>query len=249
VSIGTLILLRHGRSTANNAGVLAGRTHGVDLDDAGRSQAADVVARLSGARIARVVSSPMVRCRHTAQPLADARGLPLQVDERIAEVDYGTWTGRRLAELADEPLWRTVQLHPAAAVFPGGEALAAVAVRAVAAAREHAERSGDDGAAVLCSHGDVIKAILADALGLHLDSFQRLVVSPASLSVVRYTPLRTFVERFNDTGTLDGVGAPAGEGEHGSGSAGSDRASEATVGGEPGTPAPGEAPHAPRDVS
>ncbi len=245
---GTLILLRHGRSTANNAGVLAGRSEGVDLDDTGAAQAAGLHARLAGARIARLVSSPLLRCRRTLQPLADALGLPVQVDERIAEVDYGSWTGRALSELANEPLWRTVQQHPAAAGFPDGETLAGVSARAVRAARQHAAQAGDGGAVLLCSHGDVIKAILADALGMHLDSFQRLVVGPASLSVVRYTPLRTFVERVNDTGSLDGVGAPPPQDRGGDGASGP---GDATVGGDPGRPlasAPLEPP-AGRDVS
>ena len=204
----TLILRRHGRSTANSAGILAGRSAGVDVDATGAEQAATLVDRLAGCRIARIVSSPLLRCRSTVAPLAASLGLAVTIDERLAEVDYGDWTGRPLSELAQEPLWRTVQTHPSAAVFPNGEALAAVSARAVAAARAHAAVTGEIGAVLICSHGDVIASILADALGMHLDLFQRLVVSPASVSVIRYTPLRTFVERINDTGTLAGLGAP-----------------------------------------
>jgi probable phosphomutase (TIGR03848 family) len=227
---GTLILIRHGRSTANGAGVLAGRSPGVDLDETGAEQARGLVARMSGARVARLVSSPMLRCRRTAEPLAAALGLPVHLDERIAEVDYGAWTGRALKDLAQEPLWRTVQSHPSAAVFPDGESLAEVSSRAVAAAREHAAAAGDDGAAVLCSHGDVIKSILADALGIHLDGFQRIVVAPASISVIRYTPVRAFVERVNDTGSLRGVGAADTPGEPG-------RVGDTDRAGDAGTPA------------
>jgi probable phosphoglycerate mutase len=226
---GTLILIRHGRSTANGAGVLAGRSPGVDLDATGLEQARGLVERMSGARVARLVSSPMLRCRSTAQPLAAALGLPVLVDERIAEVDYGAWTGRALKDLAQEPLWRTVQSRPSAAVFPQGESLAEVSSRAMAAAREHAAAAGDDGAAVLCSHGDVIKAILADALGIHLDGFQRIVVAPASISVIRYTPVRAFVERVNDTGSLRGVGEP-------------DRSGDSPRHGGPDHPTHGDAP-------
>jgi broad specificity phosphatase PhoE len=107
--VGTLILLRHGRSTANNDGVLAGRSDGVDLDDTGRQQAADLVGRLSGTRIAALVSSPLLRCRRTLEPLATALGLPVTCDDRVAEVDYGSWTGRKLSELSTEPMWSTVQ--------------------------------------------------------------------------------------------------------------------------------------------
>ncbi len=205
----TLILLRHGRSTANSAGILAGRSAGVDVDATGAEQAAALVDRLAECRIARIVSSPQLRCRSTVAPLAASLGLAVTIDERLAEVDYGDWTGRPLSELAQEPLWRTVQTHPSAAVFPNGEGLAAVSARAVAAARAHAAVVGESGAVLICSHGDVIASILADALGMHLDLFQRLVVSPASVSVIRYTALRTFVERINDTGSLAGIGTPA----------------------------------------
>ncbi len=204
----TVILLRHGRSTANVAGVLAGRTAGVDLDDTGRTQADRLTERLAGARIDGIVSSPMERCRQTVAPVAAARGLEVQIDGELSEVDYGSWSGRPLAELGKEPLWRVVQSHPSAAVFPDGEGLAQVGVRAVAAVRRHIAAVGPDGYLLICSHGDVIKAILADALGLHLDGYQRIVVAPASLSVIRYTEFRPFVERINDTGDLDSLRPP-----------------------------------------
>ncbi|SDP35637.1 probable phosphoglycerate mutase [Nakamurella panacisegetis] len=222
----TVILLRHGRSTANVAGVLAGRTPGVLLDDVGREQAAAVAERLRGLTLDALVSSPMDRCRQTLEPLAALTGLEVRIEARLAEVDYGDWTGRTLGDLSGEELWRTVQTHPSAAVFPGGEGLAAVGVRAVAAIRELVAELGPDAVILVCSHGDVIKAVLADALGLHLDGFQRIVVAPASLSVVRYTPLRPFVERVNDSGELgslrpapkpEGVPAAAGGAVNGSG--------------------------------
>lgn len=204
----TVILVRHGRSTANSAGILAGRSADVDVDETGAAQAAALVDRLADCRIARIVSSPLLRCRSTVAPLAAALDLGVATDDRLAEVDYGDWTGRALNDLAREPLWRTVQLQPSAAAFPNGESLAAVSARAVAAARDLAQSPGRSGAVLLCSHGDLIASILADALGMHLDLFQRLVVSPASVSVIRYTPLRTFVERINDTGSLAGIGVP-----------------------------------------
>ena len=230
----TVILLRHGRSTANTSGVLAGRTPGIHLDDTGRSQAAGIADRLADVPIDRIVTSPLERCRQTLAPLAAAKGLSVEVDDRLAEVDYGDWAGRPLRELATEPLWRTVQHHASATVFPGGESLAGVSARAVEAVRAlvmqpetaelpsagpgephegaspgntAAERGPLARTVLICSHGDVIKALLADALGLHLDSFQRIVVAPASLSVIRYTPLRPFVERINDTGELRSLGS------------------------------------------
>jgi probable phosphoglycerate mutase len=204
----TVVLLRHGRSTANVAGVLAGRTPGVSLDEVGRAQADAVAARLSGITLDALISSPMDRCQQTVAPLAAATGLAVRIEPALAEVDYGDWTGRALKDLAGEDLWRTVQAHPSAAVFPGGEGLAAVGVRAVRAIRGLTSELGPNAVILVCSHGDVIKAILADALGLHLDGFQRIMVAPASLSVVRYTPLRPFVERINDSGELGSLRPP-----------------------------------------
>lgn len=200
----TVILLRHGRSTSNTSGVLAGRTEGVELDDLGREQAAQVVDRLDGLPIKAVVRSPLLRCRRTVEPLATALGLEPLVDDRLAEVDYGTWTGRKISELTAEPLWRVVQAQPSAAIFPDGEGLAQVQARAVTAVRDHdrqlAEQHGADVLWVACTHGDVIKAVIADALGVHLDGFQRITADPASASVIRYTPLRPFVIHVNHTG-------------------------------------------------
>lgn len=205
-SMPVTLLVRHGRTTANAAGVLAGRAAGVDLDKVGRAQAAALAQRLAVVPIVEVVSSPLARCRQTARALLAGRDLAMVVDDRLAEAGYGDWTGRPLSELARTRLWRTVQDHPSAAVFPGaeGEAMAAVQARAVAAVREHdrlvAARHGPDAVWVAVSHGDVLKAVLADALGLHLDLFQRIVVDPASVSAVRYTDGRPFVLRSNDVG-------------------------------------------------
>lgn len=200
----TVILLRHGRSTSNTAHTLAGRTDGVDLDDKGLEQAQGVVERLAGLPIRAIVRSPLLRCKRTVEPLAAALGLDPTVDERISEVDYGSWTGRKIGDLVKEPLWAVVQQQPSAAVFPGGEGLAHVQARAVAAVREHDRRLAGlhegDVLWVACTHGDVIKAVVADALGTHLDSFQRITADPASMSVIRYTALRPFVIHVNHTG-------------------------------------------------
>ncbi|MGO9926843.1 MAG: histidine phosphatase family protein [Mycobacterium sp.] len=204
----TVILLRHGRSTSNTAGILAGRSEGVDLDDKGSEQAAGLIDRIGDLPIRAVVSSPLLRCRRTVEPLADALCLEPLIDDRLAEVDYGEWTGRKIGDLTSEPLWRVVQAHPSAAVFPGGEGLAQVQARAVAAVREHDRRlasehggeNGGDALWVACTHGDVIKAVVADAYGMHLDGFQRVTADPASVSVIRYTSLRPFVLHVNHTG-------------------------------------------------
>lgn len=203
----TVLLLRHGRSTANTAGVLAGRAEGVELDEKGRGQADAVVARLAALPVVAIVASPLTRCQQTVGPLAAARELAPVTDERLAEVDYGSWTGKAIKDLLKEPLWSVVQQHPSAAVFPDGEGLAQVQNRAVAAVREHDARllaeHGHDVLWVACSHGDVIKSILADALGMHLDLFQRISVGPASLSIVRYGASRPEVVSTNsDSGDL-----------------------------------------------
>jgi probable phosphomutase (TIGR03848 family) len=199
--VAVVVLVRHGRSTANTAGILAGRRAGVALDDVGVAQATALGERLSGVPVARVATSPLERCRQTIElvlPNAD----PV-VDQRLIEMDYGDWTDRSLRSLTKEPLWRSVQQHPSGVVFPAGEAFTAMSARATQAVREHdalaEEAAGPDAVTVCVSHGDVLKAVLADALGLHLDLFQRLVLDPCSVSIVRYTPVRPMVLRVNDT--------------------------------------------------
>lgn len=200
----TVILLRHGRSTSNTAFALAGRSEGVDLDDKGREQAESLVERVGELPIRALVRSPLLRCERTLEPLAAALRLEPVVDERLIEVDYGQWTGRKIGDLMKDPLWAVVQQQPSAAVFPEGEGLAQVQTRAVAAVREHdrrlAEEHDGDTLWLACTHGDVIKSVIADALGTHLDSFQRITADPASMSVIRYTPLRPFVVHVNHTG-------------------------------------------------
>lgn len=184
-----------------------------------------VQADVAGARIAAldlqaIVSSPLTRCRETARAIAASRSAAngttptVSIDSRLTECDYGDWQGRLLKDLAKEPLWKQVQGQPASVVFPGGEAMANLQSRAVTAIREHdaaIEREAGVGAVwVAVSHGDVIKAILADALGTHLDHFQRLHVDPASISIVRYTADRPYVLGLNthegSLGWLSGSG-------------------------------------------
>lgn len=213
----TLLLVRHGL-TALTGPVLAGWTPEVHLDERGRAQVGRLAARLAEVPLAAVVSSPLDRCRETADAILSLRpgSAPvdkMEVDERFGEVRYGDWTGRPLKELAEEPLWRVVQSHPSAVRFPGeeGESLAEAQHRAITAIREWNARLGPDATYLVCSHGDIIKAVVADALGLHLDQFQRIHADPASLTVVRYTELRPFLVRLNDTGGgTEGILAPAG---------------------------------------
>ena len=199
----TVVLVRHGRSTANVSGILTGRQRGVHLDDTGREQAAATAARLAVVPLAAIVTSPLERCKETARAIASAQAdPPAVVTERgLVEADYGVWQGRPIKELTKEKLWRQVQRQPSSVTFPEGEELAGMSARAVAAVRRHDARvtaqHGDGAVWVAVSHGDVIKSILADALAMHLDQFQRLHVDPASVSVVHYGTDATMVLQTN----------------------------------------------------
>ena len=211
----TLVLVRHGRSTANVSGILTGRQKGVHLDDHGKQQAATTAERLSVVPLAAIVSSPLERCKETAKAIARAQqDPPAIVTERgLVEADYGAWQGRPIKELAKEKLWKQVQRQPSAVTFPDGEELAAMSARAVGAVRRHDARvtaeHGDRAVWLAVSHGDVIKSILADALGMHLDQFQRLHVDPASVSVIHYGPDSAMVLQSNShAGDLSWLVAP-----------------------------------------
>jgi probable phosphomutase (TIGR03848 family) len=217
--VATVLLVRHGRTSANATGVLAGRTPGVRLDDVGQRQASDLGTRMAQLPVAAIVSSPLERCRQTAAALSKAMAAPVTVttDKRLTECGYGDWTGRPLKDLAKEALWKVVQSQPSAVEFPNGESMRAMQARALDAIRHYdaavSETHGPGALWVAVSHGDVIKAILADALGIHLDAFQRIVIDPASLSVVRYTPTRPFVVTMNTSaGDMSHLKPPAARG-------------------------------------
>lgn len=190
----TLVLVRHGRSTSNTAGTLAGRTPGIELDERGRSQAMAVGERLRGVRLDLAVRSPMLRCEQTLSlALESAAMQPLvMVDEQASECDYGDWSNRALSELAEEPLWATVQAHPSQVVFPGGESMTAMAERMSGVVERGNARAaelapeGADPTWLLVSHGDPIKAVISQALGQDFDAFQRIMVDPASITLVYY---------------------------------------------------------------
>ena len=196
----TVLLIRHGQTSANAAGVLAGRTPGVHLDATGRRQARTLGTRLRSLTLDAVVHSPLERCVETAETIVARRSdVPLHPDDRVIECDYGQWTGQALAELAKDPLWPQIQATPSVVTFPNGESMAAMAERASAAVADWVARH-PEGIVAVVSHGDVIKAILSAALGQPLDEFQRIVIGPGSLSVVRYGTGRPAVLRMNDTG-------------------------------------------------
>lgn len=205
----TVILVRHGRTTANVSGLLAGRTPGVELDEAGTGQAIRTAQRLAVVPLVAVVSSPLERCAQTARHILEAQTItPTSiVDDAITECDYGDWQGQLLSLLSLEELWAVVQAQPSAAIFPGGESLSTMQARSVGAIRRRdaaLEAEHGPGAVwVAVSHGDVIKSVLADALGMHLDLFQRITVAPASISIIRYGTMRPTVIAMNtDSGDL-----------------------------------------------
>jgi probable phosphomutase (TIGR03848 family) len=204
-AMSTVLLIRHGRTSANTAGVLVGRTSGIELDAVGVQQAAELASRLSDVKLRAIVTSPLRRCRQTAQALlsVQADGCVMTVEQGLVECGYGEWTGKSLRELSKDKLWKTVQQQPSAVRFPGGESMSEMSARAISAMRAWNTRMegehGPDALWAAVSHGDVIKAILADALGMHLDSFQRIVVDPASISIVRYTPARPYLITANST--------------------------------------------------
>lgn len=191
----TVILVRHGRSTANTAGVLAGRTPGVLLDDTGLEQARHTAERLAVVPLAQIVTSPLERTRQTADAvlaLQDASSpATLTVEDALSECDYGDWQNRKLSDLATERLWKTVTQTPSQAVFPGGESLAAMQARAADAVRRHdaqiTEQHGKHAVWAAVSHGDIIKAVIADAYGMPFDNFQRIHADPASVTVISYS--------------------------------------------------------------
>lgn len=202
----TCLLVRHGHSSANGEGILAGRTPGIHLTDAGREQAADLARRFTGVSVVRVVTSPLERCVETAEPLAAAVGVPLTEEPDLLECAYGAWTGRPLADLAKEPLWVTVQDDPASARFPdddryAAESLTEMAQRAISSVRriddEVREEHGDRALWVAVSHGDLVKAVLAEATGSGLARFQRYTADPASVSALRFGGRHTFLLAAN----------------------------------------------------
>jgi probable phosphoglycerate mutase len=242
----TVLLVRHGL-TATTGHVLTGWTPGISLDDRGQAQAAALAARLAPLPLDAIVSSPLERCQQTAAAIAATRtGQQVLTEDRVGECRYGDWTGQPLKKLAQEPLWRVVQAHPSAVTFPGpdGESMPDMQHRAVAAIREWNARLGQDATYLICSHGDVIKAIVADSLGLHLDQCQRIQADPCSLTVIRYTPMRPFLVRMNDRGGGVDDLMPRAD-DHARGRDGEQ--SDAAVGGgsggaDPGVPAGGRKP-------
>ncbi|MCT1765446.1 histidine phosphatase family protein [Brevibacterium casei] len=232
-----IVLLRHGLSSANTAGILAGRAPGVSLTEDGVRALEDTLRMLPRSDFSRLLHSPLTRCAETAAIAARFAGFgTTEVAEDFIELDYGDWTGRRLEDLVTTPEWETVAQRASQMRFPGGESITEAADRAVAgvaglvaelraveeakreAAQASAEEAGKDGGdlrewAMVVSHGDIIKTIIADALGMPLDDFQRLSVAPGSFTVIDYTGRMPVMTAMSITAAgLSVSGVPGGGG-------------------------------------
>ena len=199
----TVILLRHAHSIANEKGVLAGRASGVSLSKKGVIQATDLKSRLGNLKLKSIRISPLERCLLTLDPWLSEQRLTQKdfvLDDDLSEVDYGDWTGRKLSSLALKKEWRVVQKTPSKMVFPQGESLLDVQKRANKSLMK-AIKEAQGGVALIVSHGDVIKSLIADCLDLELDKFQKIVIDPASISVLDYNKNSFRLLHLNDSAT------------------------------------------------
>ena len=194
-----IVLLRHAHSVANEKNLLAGRTAGITLSKTGKAQAEDLVARLGAIKFDEVAISPLQRCRETIDPWLVAHGAnsPVVIDDCLSEVDYGIWSGKSLSSLRRKAQWKVVQEFPSQMIFPEGESLLEMQGRALSGFYRLNALKGK-GPRLLISHGDVIKSIVAHCLGMHLDQFQRLVIEPASLTIIDTDSGVSRLVRFND---------------------------------------------------
>lgn len=194
-----IVLIRHAHSTANAAGVLSGRLPGVHLSKVGQEQAKRLAERLGKLTISEVHVSPMERCSETLEPwiIKYGKNVTVVTDKNLVEVDYGKWSGKKLAVLSRAKLWRKIQSQPSSVTFPEGESLAQMQVRAMQSVHNFFDT--DLELMIMVSHGDVIKAIVASALGMHLDDFQRIVIDPASITILESNGGAIRLTRLNDS--------------------------------------------------
>jgi probable phosphoglycerate mutase len=199
-----LVLIRHAHSEANAAGILSGRLPNVHLSEKGLAQSEQLAVRLGNFPVSNLRISPMERCFETISPWINSIVMPNNprfepiIDEELTEVDYGLWSGKKLSILSKNKLWKTVQESPSRMYFPKGEGIAQMQSRAMTSVHQ-AVSSKAKGAAVIVSHGDVIKSIVASALGMHLDEFQRIVIDPASISIVDFSTTKPRILLLNDS--------------------------------------------------
>lgn len=200
----TVILLRHAHSVANEKGILAGRASGVSLSTKGKEQAELLTSRLGSAQFRDIRISPLERCLATLEPWLQSQDTSVRkkilFDPNVTEVDYGDWTGKKLLALSLRKEWRVVQNTPSEMKFPKGESLLQMQQRAEKALRQSIKKTGT-GVSLIVSHGDVIKSLIATALDLHLDKFQKIVIDPASISVLDFSKGSFRLLHLNDLTT------------------------------------------------
>ncbi len=196
-----VLLIRHGTNDHVQKGLLAGRTPEVHLNEEGQKQASALAKRLGCEKITAIYSSPLERCQETASPLAASLGLQFRMLDDVKETDCGNWTGQPLEALRKTEVWQQVQFNPSLFRFPGGESMAEIQARMVTALESLRQQHTNETIAVV-SHSDPIKLAIAYYLGMALDLFQRLEVSPASISEVDFSLLRVHLVRLNDCAHL-----------------------------------------------
>ncbi len=194
-----LLLVRHGQ-TPTTGQTLPGRAKGLHLADGGRAQAEAAATRIAALKkVDAVYASPLERTKETATPIAKARGLRVRTERGLLECDFGSWTGAQLKDLRKKPEWKTVQQHPSGFRFPDGESFPEMQLRMVSAL-DRLAAAHPGGTVVAVSHADPIKAAVAHAVGTHLDLFQRIVVSPCSVTAILHTDGGPVVLTVNSTG-------------------------------------------------
>jgi probable phosphoglycerate mutase len=193
----TFFLVRHA-VTDHTGQKISGWLEGIELSDRGREQAKALAERLAEVEFAAVYASPIERTMDTARQIADAQGLPVKVRRSLGEVEYGGWTNRSMKVLARTKLWQQVQSFPSGARFPDGEAMYEVQTRAVDELEKLRQDHPKDKVCVV-SHGDVIRLVTAHYLGVHIDLFQRIIVAPASLTVIAVNDMGPRVLTVNST--------------------------------------------------
>lgn len=211
----TILLVRHGENDWVKKHRLAGWIDGIHLNENGRQQAAAAAERLAALPIKAIYCSPVLRCRETADFIANSQDLPVNLLEEIGEVRYGKWEGKKIKKLAKKKKWFTVQFFPSRMQFPGGDTLRGVQTRGVDAIETLAQTHDDKDIIVVVSHADLIKLVLAHYLGVHIDLFQRIMVSPASVSMLHLAKNGVVrVGRINDDGPLKPPPPPEAKEEH-----------------------------------
>jgi probable phosphoglycerate mutase len=200
----TILLVRHGQ-TPTTGRLLPGQAPGLHLSDDGKKQAEAAAARIQKLkRVTAIYASPLERARETAMPIGRVRGLAVRIERGLMDLDVGKWTGERLDKVSKRPEWSTVQRHPSGFRFPDGESFMEMQARLTDTLARLVERHRG-GVVVAVSHADPIKAVVAHALGMHLDLFQRLNVSPGSITTIAYASGPPMVLGVNALG--DGVPA------------------------------------------